>query len=92
MKALLLVTLAIGIAVGVAPPAAADQGHYLARLLPEFADLTPTQLLTEGYKVCRYVSVGRPTGDAIPMVTKDLGVTVSGAFDIVPAAVEELTC
>jgi hypothetical protein len=92
MKSVVLVTLAIGIAIGAAPTASADQSQYLARLVPEFAGLTPTQLLTEGYKVCRYVSTGRPTGDAIPMVTKDLGVTVSAAFDIVPAAVEELTC
>ncbi len=92
MKAVVLVTLAIGISIGAAPSAAADPGHYLARLMPEFADLSATQLLTEGYKVCRYVNVGRPAGDAIPMVSKDLGVTVPAAYDIVPAAVEELTC
>jgi Flp pilus assembly protein TadB len=49
-------------------------------------------LLTEGYKVCRYVSVGRPTADAIPMVMKDLETSVSAALDIISAAVQQLDC
>ncbi|TPG35861.1 DUF732 domain-containing protein [Mycolicibacterium hodleri] len=92
MKPLLAVTLALGIAVGAAPTAAASQGHYLEQLQPRITYLTSEQLLTEGYKVCRYVGVGRPTADAIPMVMNDLRVTVSAAMDIIPAAVEELDC
>ena len=92
MKTLLAVTLAIGVSIGVAPTAAADETEYVNQLQPRLAFLTTSQLLTEGYKVCRYVSVGRPTGDAIPMVVKDLQVSVAAAYAIVPAAVEQLDC
>jgi hypothetical protein len=94
MKALPAVTLAIGIgiAIGLAPPAAASEGSYLSQLQPKISYLTAQQLLNEGYKVCRYVGARRPAGDAIPMVMNDLGVTVAAAFDIVPAAVEQLDC
>jgi hypothetical protein len=92
MKALAMVTLAVGITLGVAPPATADTGEYLDQLQPRISFLSADQLLTEGYKVCRFLSVGRPSGDAIPMVTKDLGITVAAAFQIVPAAVEHLDC
>ena len=92
MKTLLAVTLAIGVSVGGAPTAAADETEYLDQLQPRMAFLSTSQLLTEGYKVCRYVSFGRPTGDAIPMVMKDLQVSVAAAYAIVPAAVEQLDC
>jgi hypothetical protein len=92
MRALLAVTLAIGIAIGVAPTAAADESDYLDQLQPRLAFLSAKQLVTEGYKVCRYVSVGRPTADAIPMVVHDLQVSVAAAYAIVPAAIEELDC
>lgn len=92
MKTLLAVTLAVGIAIGAAPPAAADESDYLNHLGPRLAFLTTNQLLTEGYKVCRYISVGRPSPDAIPMVMKDLQVTVAAAVDITAGAVEELDC
>jgi hypothetical protein len=92
MKTLLAATLAAGIAIGVAPTAAADESDYLNQLQPRMAYLTGEQLLTEGYKVCRYVSVGRPSGDAIPVVMQDLKVTVAAAFEIIPAALQELDC
>lgn len=92
MKTLLAVSLAAGIAIGVAPPAAADESAYLNQLTPRFAFLSTEQLRTEGYKVCRYVGVGRPTADAIPVVVKDLQITVAASLDIIAAAVEELDC
>jgi hypothetical protein len=92
MKALLAVTLAAGIAIRVAPSAAADESDYLNQLSPRLAFLSTEQLRAEGYKVCRYVGVGRPTADAIPVVMKDLQITVAGALDIIAAAVEELDC
>ena len=92
MTALLTVSLAVGIAIGVAPPAAADESEYLNQLSPRLAFLSTEQLRTEGYKVCRYVGVGRPTADAIPVVMKDLQITVAGAMDIIAAAVEQLHC
>lgn len=95
MKALSAAIVAVGIAIGaiaVAPPAAADESGYLNELAPKYANLTTEQLLTEGYKVCRYLTAGRPSPDAVPMVVKDLQVSVSTATDIVPAAIEQLDC
>ncbi|MDT5336256.1 MAG: hypothetical protein QOD90_1761 [Mycobacterium sp.] len=92
MKVLLAVTLAVGIALGAAPPAVADESTYLNQLGPRLAFLTTDQLLTEGYKVCRYLSVGRPSPDAIPVVMKDLQVTVAAAVDITAGAIEQLDC
>ncbi len=92
MKALLAGTLAVGIAIGAAPTAAAEESDYLNQLQPRFANLTSDQLLTEGYKVCRYLSVGRPSADAIPMVMQDLQVTVAAAYAIIPAAIAQLDC
>jgi hypothetical protein len=84
--------VAAGVAIGVAPPAAADESGYLNELSPRLAYLTTQQLRTEGYKVCRYVNVGRPTADAIPVVTNDLGITVAAAMDIISASIRELDC
>ena len=92
MKTVFVAVLAIGVAIGVAPPAAAEESAYLNQLSPRLTFLSTEQLLTEGYKVCRYVGVGRPTADAIPLVMKDLEVTVAAALDIVSAAVQQLDC
>ena len=92
MKTVLVAALAAGVAIGVAPPAAAEESAYLNQLSPRLTFLSTQQLLTEGYKVCRYVGVGRPTADAIPLVMKDLEVTVAAALDIVSAAVQQLDC
>ncbi|HYO05161.1 MAG TPA: hypothetical protein VET27_26240 [Mycobacterium sp.] len=62
------------------------------QLQPRLAYLSSEQLLTEGYKVCRYVSVGRPSADALPMVMDDLQVSVAAAYAIVPAAIGHLDC
>ncbi|BBZ29265.1 hypothetical protein MMAD_35600 [Mycolicibacterium madagascariense] len=84
--------LALGMALGVAPSASASEASYVDRLESQFPFLTPAQLLPEGHKVCRFVSAGRPVGDAIPMIVKDLAVTVAVAFEISAAAAEELGC
>jgi hypothetical protein len=92
MKTMLVAVLAAGVAIGVAPPAAAEESAYLNQLSPRLTFLSTEQLLTEGYRVCRYVAVGRPTADAIPMVMKDLQTSVSAALDIISAAVQQLDC
>ena len=92
MKTMLVAVLAAGVAIGDAPPAAAEESAYLNQLSPRLTFLSSEQLLTEGYKVCRYVSVGRPTADAIPMVMDDLQTSVSPALDIISAAVQQLDC
>lgn len=92
MKTMLVAVLAAGVAIGVAPPAAAEDSAYLNQLSPRLTFLSTEQLRTEGYKVCRYVSVGRPTADAIPMVMDDLETSVAAALDIISAAVQHLDC
>ena len=92
MKTMLVAVLAAGVGIGVAPPAAAEESAYLNQLSPRLTFLSTEQLLTEGYKVCRYVSVGRPTADAIPMVMDDLQTSVSPALDIISAAIQQLDC
>ena len=92
MRALGVMILAIGTAVGAAPPAAADESSYLSQLQPKFAYLTPEQLLTEGFKACAYVSAGRPTPGAIDMVSKDLEVNAYTATTIVLTAGAEFDC
>lgn len=94
MKALGAVSLAVGIAIGmaVAPPAAASEHEYLALVQVKYANLSTQQLLDEGYKVCRYISVGRPSSDAVPLVVKDLGVSVAAATDITAGAIGQLAC
>jgi hypothetical protein len=92
MRALGAFFLAVAVVIRVAPPAAADESNYLSRLQPKLAFLSAGQLRTEGYKVCRFMSVGRASPDAVPLVVQDLGVSVAAATDIVAAAIEELDC
>jgi hypothetical protein len=92
MRTIFAVTLFAGIAIGAAPPSAADEGEYLHQIQPELAFLSSNQLLTEGYKVCRYLSPGRQSSDAVPVVVQDLGISVAAALRIVPAAIEQLDC
>ena len=92
MKLVLMAAVAVGVAFGAAPTATADESGYLNELSPRLAYLTTQQLRTEGYKVCRYVGVGRPTADAIPVVMHDLGITVAAAMDIISASLRELDC
>lgn len=69
------------------------RANYLNQLQPSLAFLLSTeQLLTEGYLVCQFDGAGRPSADAIPMVVKDLQVTVATAFTLVPAALTTLDC
>lgn len=92
MKLVFVAAVAMGVAIGAAPTAAADESGYLNELSPRLAYLTTQQLRTEGYKVCRYVGVGRPTADAIPVVMNDLGISVAAALDIISASMRELDC
>lgn len=84
--------IALGTAVATAPTAGADETGYLQRLQSRLAYLTTQQLLTEGHKICQFTHSGHPSSDAIPMVTKDLAISVPAAVDIIVAAGVELGC
>jgi Protein of unknown function (DUF732) len=79
-------------AVWVAAPAAAGETEYLRLLQDRYTFLSTQQLLTEGHKVCTAMDRGVSAANAVTMVTQDLAVTVSVAFDIVGAAAVELGC
>ena len=87
--------LALGLlmtAIATPPVAVADENSYVQRIEPRMAQLTRDQILTEGYRVCQLTHSGHGSSDAIPMVTKDLAVSVPAAVDIIAAAVVELGC
>ena len=84
--------LAAGIAVWGAAPAAADDAGYLSHLQDRFSFLSSQQLLAEGHKVCSVMGRGVGASDAVTMVTKDLGVTIAVAADIVAGAADDLGC
>jgi hypothetical protein len=92
MKTLGIATLAVGITIGLAPPAAASEDSYLAKVQDRLAYLSRDQLLTEAYKVCQMTLSGHATPAAIPVVTKDLAITVPAAVEIITAAVTEFGC
>ncbi|OBI76251.1 hypothetical protein A5663_03415 [Mycobacterium sp. E740] len=79
-------------AVTVAAPAAADESEFLRQLQDQYVFLTPQQLLSAGHKVCAAAGRGVPASDSVMMVSKDLGISVPAAGDIVSLAVIELDC
>ena len=94
------ITLALGVplaaltaAVSLAAPAsAADQDDYLRPLLERYSFLSSQQLLSEASRVCALVSTGQSSSVAVPMVSRDLKVSVPAATDVTIAAIEYLHC
>lgn len=92
MRIIGLLIAAVGIAVGFAPPAAADQSEFVRKLQEQYVFLTADQLIAMGNKVCANAARGVPAADSMMMVREHLGVSVSAATDIVSLAVTELGC
>ena len=95
MRGTIGVTFAMSTIVGslvMAAPAAADQGEYLRLMLPKYAYLNSEQLMREAAVACQITRSGRPASDAVAVVVKDLGVSVSAAGDIIAAALVHLPC
>ena len=80
------------LAMITAAPAQADEAAYLRQLMPKYTHLTPQQLLAEGYRVCQIERSGYNSADAVDMVYKHLGVSLTVATEIVRTAVVELGC
>lgn len=91
-RALLVSALGLAVAGISAPAAAADETSYVEDLQVRYVYLDRQQLVAEGYKICRHVSVGNASSTVVPVVVKDLGVSVPIAADIVATAVVELGC
>ena len=79
-------------ALGLAAPAAADQGTYLETLQPRYAYLSSSQLLSAGNKACEVARSGVPASDNTIMTSKALGVSTSAAYEIVVNAINYLGC
>jgi hypothetical protein len=90
MPSLLMAVAATMLAFAL--PAAADEDDYLRMLQDRLTFLTTQELLSAGHKVCHATSSGMASSDAVNMVSKDLGVSVPVAVEIVSAAVVELGC
>ncbi|BBZ62124.1 DUF732 domain-containing protein [Mycolicibacterium monacense] len=86
--------LAAAAALGLAPPAAANEGPLL-ELQSQFAFLTADQLLREGYWACRAARSGMGSSDIVPMVQQHLkysGASLAVANKIVSTAIVHLDC
>jgi hypothetical protein len=84
-----------GVAVatlGFAAPASAEPSEYLQKLQPRYNYLSASQLTDAGNMACSAMYSGRPASDATIMVSKDLGVSVSAAYEIVVNAINYLDC
>ncbi len=79
-------------AIGTAAPASADSATYLKTLQPTYAYLSASQLQSAGSKVCSAMHSGMPASDVTQMLSKDMGVSVSAAYEIVIAAINHLGC
>ena len=92
INALRILPAVAAMTVGLAAPAAAGDSDYLQALQPRYVYLSASQLLSAGSKVCAATRSGRPGSDIVDMLYKDMGVSVSVAYEIVNAAVVHLGC
>ncbi|WP_238885112.1 DUF732 domain-containing protein [Mycobacterium sp. IDR2000157661] len=91
----LLITPAIAAAaaaVAVAAPASADQAEFIHKIQSEYVFLTTDQLVSIGQEICAAAASGVPASDTVMMVRDELGMSVSGAGDVVSTAIVELGC
>jgi hypothetical protein len=83
---------AVASTVGLAAPATADSGSFLQSLQPRYAYLSESQLLSTGNQVCARARSGVPASNNVIKVSKNLGVSVSAAYEIVVASINHLGC
>jgi hypothetical protein len=85
-----VVSALVGVAVLLAPSAAADQDGYLDRVQHKYKFVTPQQLLAAGNRVCAAEQAGLLSPAKTTMVMNDLAVGTNTALEIVSAAEWEL--
>lgn len=81
-------------ALGLAPPAAADEAEYL-KLRDRLSFLTADQLLAEGRWACRAARSGLGSSTIVTIVQDRLeryGASVEAANDIVTGGINTLGC
>ena len=79
-------------AVAFAAPASADQAEFVRKIQSQYVFLTTDQLVSIGHKICAAARSGVPASDSVMMVSRELGMSVPGAGDVVSTAVVELGC
>ncbi len=89
----LAVPFAVGAtAMGLAAPAAADSTSYLQDLHPTYAYMSESQLLAAGNRACASALSGVPASDTTTIISKEFGVSVPAAYEIVLASINHLGC
>jgi hypothetical protein len=83
--------VALAASVSLAPSASAGELEFLHQLSGRWAALSDDQLLTTGYRVC-VMTQTTSSSNAVPVVQKELDVSVPAASAIVAAAVVHLDC
>jgi hypothetical protein len=78
--------------LGLAAPASAEDSTYLQMLQPRYNYLSASQLMSAGNKACSATQSGMPASDITVMLSKDLGVSTSTAYEIVVNAFNYLGC
>jgi hypothetical protein len=92
LSALGILSAAAVTTLGFAAPASAESNDYLNNLQPRYASLSASQLTAAGNNACAAIRSGMPASDATVMVSKNLGVSLSTAYDIVRNATSYLGC
>jgi hypothetical protein len=82
----------VAAAVALAAPAGADQDDYLRAMRAQYVFLTDQQLLAEAAKICHATRSGTPASDAVIMVSRDFGIAIPAAGEIVSSAIVNLGC
>jgi len=78
--------------LGFAAPASAESNDYLNNLQPRYTSLSASQLTAAGNRACAAIESGMAASDATVMVSKNLDVSLSTAYDIVRNATSQLGC
>ncbi|MDX1885167.1 DUF732 domain-containing protein [Mycolicibacterium sp. 120270] len=79
-------------ATGLAAPASADSSTFLQTLAPRYTFLSDQQLLSAGKQACAAARSGVPASDNVILVSKQLGISTSAAWEIVLASINHLGC
>jgi hypothetical protein len=78
--------------LGLAAPASAESNQYLDKLQPRYNYMSSAQLMAAGNKACSAMHSGMPASDVTVMMSKDMGVSMSTAYEITVNAINYLGC
>jgi hypothetical protein len=91
-RAIPLAVLFGAAAMGTAAPASADSASYLQQVAPIYAFMSDSQLLAAGNQACATARSGVPASDNTIKLSKQFGISISAAYNIVVASINNLGC